>query len=327
MKIEGKLMKHDIIRLAMIGCGGIAEAHLKAITQTPSAQLTAVMDVVAEKAQAAAEKYEARVHLSVEDVLADNDVDAVILPLPHHLHCPVTVQAAEAGKHILVEKPMALNRIEAEQMVAAADRAGVKLMVGQSTRFRPEVWTAKKRIEQGQLGRIRQCIYQRAFFIENLSTGWRYSPEQCGGLYLPLFASHDVDMILWLMDAAPLTVHSVLRSFTELTEAESDGAITMEFEDDRIATLAFSLTSHIGRYHALFIGTQGTLLIDGHRLIVNEEEVDVDRSRGTFARQMSEFTEAIQMNREPIASGREVLPTMSVLDSAAEKAPTSAEVG
>ena len=116
------------IGLAMIGCGQIARAHLRAIEENPHAKLTAAMDVIEERAIETAEKYDARAYTSVEDALNDANVDAVVLPLPHHLHHPVTIQAAEAGKHILVEKPMALNLDEARQMVDAAESAGVKLI-------------------------------------------------------------------------------------------------------------------------------------------------------------------------------------------------------
>ena len=310
------------IRLAMIGCGQIARAHLQAIAETPHAELVATMDVVEAKARAAADEYDAKPYTSVEAVLADESVDAVVLPLPHHLHCPIAVQAAEAGKHILVEKPMALNLAEARQMVDVAETSGVHLMVGQSTRFRPEVWAAKGVIDQGTLGRVRQCIHQRAWFVQQLSTDWRYSAEQCGGLYLPLFSSHDVDMTLWLMDAAPVRVHSLLRSNTDLTDAESDGVVNIELADGGIASLAFSMTSHVDQHSALFIGTEGTLLLDGGKLLVNSEEVPLDKSQGAFTRQMREFVDAIRTARAPTPSGRDVLPTMAVLDAAKQSSAT-----
>lgn len=319
-------MGTERIGLAMIGCGQIARAHLRAIAANPYAQLSAAMDILEEKATEVAGKYDARAYRSVADVLADDDVDAVVLPLPHHLHCPITVQAAEAGKHILVEKPMALDLAEAQQMVDAAESAGVHLMVGQSTRFRPEVWAAKSVINEGRLGQIQQCIHRRAWFVERLSTEWRYSSEQCGGLYLPIFSSHDVDMTLWLMNAAPVKVHSILRSYTKLVDAESDGIVSMELSGGGIATLAFSMTSHIDQHSALFIGTEGTLLIDNGKLQVNDEEIQVDKSEETFTRQMREFVDAIREGRKPVPSGRDALPTVAVLDAAKESAATGSTV-
>ncbi len=313
-------MKDGKVGLAMIGCGQIAQAHFKAIKGTLDAEMIAVMDVVEEKAKAASEEYGGKIYKSVNEVLADELVDAVILPLPHHLHCPITIQAANAGKHILVEKPMALNLAEAEQMVEAAEKAGIHLMVGQSTRFRPEVWKAKVLIDEGVLGQIRQCICIRVFFTEKLSTEWRYSAEQCGGLYLPIFASHDVDMILWLMNGPPVSVQSLLRSYTPLVDSESDGALDIELEDGGIVSLAFSMNSHINRQSTLLIGTKATMLIEDGKLRVNKEEITLDKSQETFTRQMGEFVSAIRENRKPITSGRDVLPVMAVLDAAKKSA-------
>ncbi len=319
-------MKTAKLGLAMIGCGQIARSHLRAIAKNQHAELVAAMDVVEERAIAVAEEYDAKSYTSVDEVLADDRVDAVVLPLPHHLHCPIAMQSAEAGKHILVEKPMALDFSEALQMVEAAESAGVRLMVGQSTRFRPEVWKAKSIIDSGKLGEIQQCIHQRAWFTERLSTDWRYSSEQCGGLYLPIFSSHDVDMVLWLMDASPVTVHSLLRSYTSVTDAESNGIVNMELSGGRIASLAFSMTSHIARHSALFIGTEGTLLIDENKLFVNAEEIPLDKSENQFVSQMREFVDAIRESREPIPSGRDVLPVMAVLDAAKESDATGSVV-
>ena len=312
------------IGIAMIGCGGIARAHLKGIAETSGTRLVAAMDVAQERAQKTAEEFGGRATTDLDDVLSDSAVDAVVLPLPHHLHCPVTIQAAQAGKHVMVEKPMARNLSEAQQMVNAAQEAGVQLMVGQSTRFQPEVWKAKQIISEGKLGRVRQCIFQRVFLVDRLSTPWRYSTEECGGLYLPLFGSHDVDMILWLMEAKPSSVQAVLRSWTPLTDAESDGAVLIEFEQGQVASVSFSLNAHVNQRQALFIGTEATLVMDGIKLKLNDEPIEVDRSLGAFTRQMQEFAEAVRSNRTPIASGSEVLDTMWVLDQAASAAGTEA---
>lgn len=319
-------MRERKVGIAMIGCGQIADAHFKAIKAIPDAELVAVMDTIEEKALAAAGEYGVRLHKSVESVLSDDSVDAVVLPLPHHLHCPIALQAAKAGKHILVEKPMALNLAEARQMVEAAESAGIYLMVGQSTRFRPEVWKAKILIAEGKLGQVRQCICLRAWFTEKLSTQWRYSAEQCGGLYLPIFGSHDVDMILWLMNDSPVKVQSILRSYTALTNSESDGAVNIELANGGIASLVFSMNSHITRQSALFIGTDATLLIESGRLWLNEAEIPIDKREDQFVRQMREFVSAIQEERDPIPSGRDVLPTMAVLDAAKESARTGCAV-
>ncbi len=109
------------LRISVLGCGGIARVHLEAMRAVPAKTIVTV-DVDADRARQYAEKYGAERHgAQIEDALAD-DVDAVIVCLPHHLHCEAAVAAAEKGKHILTEKPMALSLHEADTMIKAASR-------------------------------------------------------------------------------------------------------------------------------------------------------------------------------------------------------------
>ena len=112
------------LKLAMVGCGQIAHAHLKAIQSLDNAELYYAIDADLERARSAAEQFGAE-HFSTDyaAALSDPQLNAVGLCLPHHLHAPFTIQAAKADKHILVEKPMALDEKEARQMVDAAERA------------------------------------------------------------------------------------------------------------------------------------------------------------------------------------------------------------
>ena len=309
--------------MAVIGCGQIAQAHLKAIDQIKSAQLIATVDSIEERAIAAQNEFNARrYYTDTEEALADVDIDAVILTLPHHLHKPIAIQGARAGKHILVEKPMALSLEEAEAMCKAATENEVKLMVGQSTRFLPAVTEAKKRIVAGEIGEVYHCIYQRQFLIDRLSTEWRYSQTQCGGLYLPLFGSHDVDAILWWMDCSPTHVYSQLQSRNPVSaEADSDGVVTMEFADGQLATLAFSTTSQEAHHRVTIIGSEGTIVLSRNEISINHEQIPIEK-RNPFADQMREFVDAILSETDElrIASGDGVLRVMAVLDAAKESA-------
>ena len=309
--------------MAVIGCGQIAHAHLKAIDQIESAQLIATVDSIEERAISARNTFNARRHYTdTEEALADSDIDTVILTLPHHLHKPIAIQSAEAGKHILVEKPMALSLEEAEAMCKAATESNVKLLVGQSTRFLPAVTEAKKRIDAGEIGEVYHCIYQRQFLIDRLSTEWRYSQDQCGGLYLPLFGSHDVDAILWWMDGSPARVYSQLQSRNSVSaEADSDGVVTMEFAGGQLATLSFSTTSQDTHYRVTIIGSEGTIALSRNEISVNNEGIPIEK-RNSFADQMREFVDAIlsETDKLRIASGAGVLRVMAVLDAAKESA-------
>ena len=217
---------------------------------------------------------------------------------------------------------MALSLEEAEAMCKAATESNVKLLVGQSTRFLPAVTEAKKRIDAGEIGEVYHCIYQRQFLIDRLSTEWRYSQDQCGGLYLPLFGSHDVDAILWWMDGSPARVYSQLQSRNSVSaEADSDGVVTMEFAGGQLATLSFSTTSQDTHYRVTIIGSEGTIALSRNEISVNNEGIPIEK-RNSFADQMREFVDAIlsETDKLRIASGAGVLRVMAVLDAAKESA-------
>ena len=140
------------VGMAVVGCGQIAEAHLKAIEACVGARLVFCVDVDFERAESAAKRYGGAGFSSELGVaLADPSVDAVVLCLPHNLHVSFTQETLRAGKHVLVEKPMALDEPEARRMVAAAEEADRNLMVGQSTRFLASHQEAKRLLDAGRL--------------------------------------------------------------------------------------------------------------------------------------------------------------------------------
>jgi len=315
------------IGIAMIGCGQIAEAHLKAIQAISQARLVWCVDVVEKQAQSAAERYGAS-HFGTDyaEALASANVDAVVLCLPHDLHLPFSVQASEAGKHVLVEKPMALNEAEAQEMVAAAERTATQLSVGQSTRYMPTFQEAKRVIDSGRIGRVLNVIHQRMFMVEKVSTDWRKSQAACGGLYLPLFGSHDVDAILWLLNDQPSHVWGSVRACGQATDGDSDGVIGLEFADGKIGSLAFSVQSKHVRTETVFVGEVATLVIRRDKLFVDTEEVEISVKEGAFVLQMQQFVDALLAGQPTPTQGREVLRVMRTLDLVRQASETGKQM-
>ena len=315
-----------MIRLAMIGCGQIANAHLRSIDALADAEVTWCQDIDAARAECAATPRGAHSTTDYAQVLAADDVDAVVLCLPHDLHESFSVQAARAGKHVLVEKPMAMEEAEARRMVEAADTAGVTLCVGQSTRCTVAMRQARALLTEGAIGQLRHVLHQRVFYIERLSTDWRRVEGECGGLYLPLFGSHDVDAILWLMSAAagepavPATVWASLRAFSPASAGDSDGVVCLDFEDGRLATLQFSVCSRQARTETLLVGTEGTLSVERSRVCLNGEVVEAETPADTyddsFAEQMRQFVVGLRGGGPLPAPGAEVVAVVRTLDLA-----------
>ena len=206
----------DKLRIGIIGCGGIANGkHMPALSKLKDVEMVAFCDIVEERAQKAAKEYGAEGAQVFTDYreLLKLDLDVVNVLTPNKSHSPITVDALEAGKHVMCEKPMAINTEEAMKMVEAAKRTGKKLTIGYQNRFRPDSMYLKKCIEAGDLGDI---YYARALAIRRRAVptwGVFLDAEQQGGGPLIDIGTHALDLTLWEMDnyEPDMVVGSVFR--------------------------------------------------------------------------------------------------------------------
>jgi predicted dehydrogenase len=177
------------IRVAIVGCGRISDLHQLGYQNNPDAEIVAVFD----KNMAAARKQARhwgvkKVYSNYDQVLEDKNVDVVELLTPHHLHCPMTVQACQAGKHVSVQKPMALSAAEADQMISAAQNAAVILRVYENFVYYAPAVRAKQMIAAGEIGEVRAVrmhistgTADSSWDVPLTSWLWRLNEKQCGG--------------------------------------------------------------------------------------------------------------------------------------------------
>ena len=171
------------LRWGIIGCGQIAHDRvLPALDMARNGEVVALFDPDHERvARALLKAPGAATYDTIEGILGDPGVEAVYIATPNHLHAEQTIAAAAAGKHVLVEKPMALDAAQGCEMVEAADRAGVKLMVAYMTLFNPAFQAAKRLVETGSLGTIVSARGRHSYRMspESLSTAnsWRLDPQ------------------------------------------------------------------------------------------------------------------------------------------------------
>lgn len=315
------------IRVGAIGCGRVAQAHLAAIENLKAdVELIGVSDAEEEKAKEAQRRWGARYHSrQYEDILKDREIEAVVIALPNHLHHPVTIQAAESKKHILVEKPMALNINQARDMVEVAKRNGVTLMVGQSRRFSDGVFKLQKNLpEIGKLFRI------QVSFLVNFPappTDWWKRSEEAGGLVILLQGSHSIDSILTWIKKMPLQVCAFTSRQNAQWEGEDEADILLSFDQSELASVHLSLSTSPDLHEAILVGTKGVIRLTeystgkpfgfGYHLDLNGRRIySGDQIPSNYTLQFKEFIEALQEGRPPAASGEEVLNTMLVLDAA-----------
>ena len=146
------------------------------------------------------------------------------------------------------------------------------------------------------------------------STDWRRDQSACGGLYLPLFGSHDIDALLWQADDTPKRVWGSVRATSNVSQGDSDDFIGLELASGAIASLAYSTRCKRNRTETLFIGETGQLVLTRNAVELNGNPVEIDSGEEAFTRQLRLFAEALLENREVLVSGREVLKVMHTLD-------------
>ena len=194
----------DKVRVGVIGCGGIAnKKHMPALKKLPNVEMVAFCDVVEERAVKAKADFgtpDAKVYTDYKQLLEDKTIDVVHVCTPNRSHSFITVDALESGKHVMCEKPMAINTAEAEKMLDAAKRTGKKLTIGYQTRQNAEAQFLKQEALNGTFGDI---YYAKATAIRRRAVPtWGVfldEYEQGGGPLIDI-GTHSLDLTLWIMD-------------------------------------------------------------------------------------------------------------------------------
>ena len=191
------------LRYGVIGCGGIAfNKHLPTLQKCKDIELAAFCDIITGKAEQADREYGGHRGKVFADyrMLLKEDLDAVLVLTPNNSHCEITVAALESGKHVMCEKPMALNYKEAKAMIAARDKSGKLLTIAYQSRYRPDSLYLKKECEKGTLGEI---YYAKATALRRRAVptwGVFLDQEKQGGGPLIDIGTHALDLTLFMMD-------------------------------------------------------------------------------------------------------------------------------
>ncbi|MEL6383476.1 MAG: Gfo/Idh/MocA family oxidoreductase [Cyanobacteria bacterium J06626_18] len=228
--IAGILMDKSTCKLGLIGCGSIAQAvHLNILTRLPGVELVALAEPDPQRQASAQRQAPSAVAFADYRVLLERSkVDGVVICLPSALHAEAAIAALDHGKHVYLEKPVAVSTEEAAAVVTAWQQAGVVGMIGFNYRFSPQYIAAKAAIQSGQLGEL---VSARSVFSYPVGTApaWKQKRASGGGILLDL-ALHDIDLARFLFDAEVQTVAAEVRSH--------------RYEDDT-AALQFQLTNGV----------------------------------------------------------------------------------
>lgn len=254
------------MKVAIIGCGHIAHKHADAIRCTEGMTLCAVCDTNRIIAETFARQYGAAAYTDAETMLGRQDIDLVCICTPSGLHAGLAVMAAAAGKHLVVEKPIALTLADADAITLACRRHGVKCAVVHPNRFRPAIVQLRQAIVDGRFGKLshisanvrwnrNQAYYDQAF--------WRGTKAYDGGVLMNQ-AIHQLDLMLWLMGPVR-SVKAMTATRLRKMECEDVGAAVVEFAGGALGVIEAAATVYPRNYEetlAVF-GERGTAVIGG----------------------------------------------------------------
>lgn len=339
------------VRVGVIGMG-MGRNHAVNFRDTQEAALVAICDVNAERLQQVAhEVHPWRTYTQYEELIADSEIDAVAVALPNALHERVVLMALEAGKHVLCEKPLAMNAAEGERMVEASRRLNRKLMLHFNYRFQPSSQAIKRAVDEGVLGHVyfAKTIWHRKRGIPNLG-GWFTQKQTAGGGALIDLGVHRLDLALWLMGyPRPVSLTGVAYNFLGRQLAEAEGKVFdvddlaagfIRFENGASLVLETSWAANSERkedqWTQLF-GIHGGAVQrnwdDGYQYearIFRGQQHDViseiPAAPEHIESPQQHFCRAILNDTETMAPGEQGLTVMRLLDALYESAATGREI-
>lgn len=258
------------INFAIIGCGRIAQRHAEHIARF--GHLLAVCDVVPSKADELAAKYQARAYYDIAQLLEQEkeNIDVVSICSPNGLHAEHSIQALNAGCHVLCEKPMAISVPDCGEMIKAAEHANKRLFAIKQNRFNPPVEAIKEAIESGKLGKI-YSVQLSCFWNRNpdyYANSWKGTQDMDGGTLFTQF-SHFIDLLYWLVgDIKTAQAYTGNYAHQDIIEFEDTGAVIVQFYNGAIGTINYTVNSYQKNMEGslTIFAEKGTVKIGGQYL-------------------------------------------------------------
>lgn len=325
------------MKIAFAGTGYINKVHAQA-AQNLGLELAAVVNHKAKSMAEFGKRFNiTRQYDSVKAMLNDGDVEALVVSTPNYLHAPQTIEALKAGIHVMVEKPMAMNAREAEQMCEAADKSGAILMVAHCWRFDPDVlWLKAQSKKLGKVIRTKGIGVHRHWG----PSGWFTQAKFAGGGAMADMGIHALDTARFLLgDPQPVSVYANIGTYYKKFDVDDTGVIIVEWDNGATSYIESGWWQpHADGPEAAtqLYGTKGFGQLFPTQLEIGnqkEQRIDVIESGFTFPRlehcpqslyddQLKYFVACIEKNRTPVPGGLEGWANMKVVDAAYKSSKT-----
>jgi len=304
--------------VAVLGCGGISEAHLTAIAEIPELKPFVMVDIVEERARQSMTKHGGKHALTDwRKAVTMDEVDIVDICLPHTLHRDPAVEAARNRKHVFTEKPMATNLADVDAMINAAKANKVTLAVGQVLRFRESTVKAREAVKSGVIGQPLNFIRRRVGYAPVATRHpWATDFALAGGWQLYGFGTHEMDALLWIADSPAKTLWALGRKIWAEKDDVDDINFLFALQSGAMGNLMLSQNLHHGGWEQWVAGTKGSLYVTVDSVSVNGKVTGgLDYKRAMY-REWREFVDALLEGREPMHSGQSARPCMAALEAA-----------
>lgn len=334
------------IGVGIIGAGRMGDRHVEAYSKIDEARLIGIVDVIPEKAKKLAKKYGVKWFKDIEHLLANPKLDAVNICTSSASHTEPSILAMEAGKHILVEKPLALTLNDCNKIISAAEKTGVFLMVGQTHRFYPSNIAVKKEIDSESIGNAFMasdfCMNPGFLPGKPRMPDWARIRAMGGGVFM-LDAVHTVDRLRWWLNSDVDAVYTVGmgRNVCKTEgETEDSGVVAIQFKNKSYATI-----THISPSHGIYdnvtkiIGTKGVI----HLVFGSEVKVGRQKWRRVpflfqssppsyshvlqgFINELTEFVNSILEDQQPSVTGKDGRAAVEIVLAIYKSAETGTSV-
>jgi predicted dehydrogenase len=318
------------IKVGLLGGGGIVDAHIRGYrTYADAIEVTAIADVVDETARRRAAELGATAYTDFRLMIDEADLDAVDICLPHHLHAEAIVAAAQAGKHILCEKPLCLTVQQADEVQRVVSAAGVTLMCAHNQLFLPAVSTAKQLLEQGILGTVYEVRTSDSFYndFNPQNMGWRATAATSGGGELMDTGYHPTYLMLHLAGGSPVEATALLsRHRLRFMDSEDSAQVLVRFDNGVVGHLVTSWAYQPppGSERFSVVGERGSLHSNGRDLTLSlrgstSQTYDFD-DVDTYVSEIGHFADCLRSGARPLHTEREGIDVLCLILAAYEGA-------
>ncbi len=312
------------ITCAVVGYGGIAGFHARAFRRIPGVRLRTVVGRRHEPAESFRDAWNfERATTRYEDVLADREIDAVVIASPSEVHYEQTRMALEAGKNVLVEIPLSLSRAGAAEVAGLTKKTASKLLVAHTRRFSRAGRFVRDFVGDGTAGHVHQH-HIHEFQLRRENVGWTGYRRSWTDDVLFHHGCHVLDYSLWTIDEPVRRIRGELSPLDAATGTSLDVSMLVRYASETIAALSLSYNARAGVNNNIYLCDAGTLVVSGNHVALNGKTLfdSDDTLDDDVLAQNVEFIESIREDRQPQCSAAQALEALDLLQQIYDRSIT-----